>query len=49
MEPMSVMTMLPAPTQMAHTTVSAIQVTQTPEMPEKGNVMVSLTEVCWQC
>ncbi len=45
----SVMKMQPAQTQMVPMNVNAIQVTQTPEMPETGNVMVSLVVVCRQC
>ena len=45
----TVMKMQPAQTQMAPMNVNAIQVTQTPEMPEMGNVMVSLMEGCMHC
>ena len=41
----TVMKMQPAQTQMAPMNVNAIQVTQTPGMPEMGNVMVSLVVV----
>ena len=45
----SVMKMQLAQTQMAPMNVNAIQVTQTPEMPETGSVMVSLVVLCRQC
>ena len=45
MEPTTVMKMQPAQTQMAPMNVNAIQVTQTPEMPETGNVSVSIVVV----
>ena len=46
MKPTTVMKMQPAQTQLAPMNVNAIQVTQTPEMPETGSVMVSLVVVC---
>ncbi len=45
----SVMKMQPAQIQMGPMNVNAIQVTQTPEMPEMGSVMVSLIEACMHC